>query len=162
MSDREERIRTLKKEFNAINTYNRPTYCAKCEGVMVFKGVGEYRCEKCGFVDYDDYGKVRNYVEEHTGANAAEVSKATGVSQRAIRELLKEARLEIAPNSTFFLRCEICGVSIRLGRFCPKCEMAHHRDLEDAARKSRHRDDTFGYSTERRTGEDGSKRFKRD
>lgn len=54
---REERIEMLKKELNAVNTYNRPTYCEKCGGVMVFKGVGEYRCEKCGYLDYDDYGK---------------------------------------------------------------------------------------------------------
>lgn len=162
MSSREERIQMLKKEFVEVNTYNRPVYCPECEGIMIFKGVGEYECEKCGFLAYDDYGKVRNYVEEHMGANAAEASKATGVSQKAIREMLKEARLEIAPNSTFFLRCEVCGAAIRWGRFCPKCETAHHRDLEEMARKSRHHDDMFGYSTERRKGEEGSKRFSRD
>ncbi|MDE6318136.1 MAG: hypothetical protein K2M22_00155, partial [Lachnospiraceae bacterium] len=96
MSSREERIETLKKELSSIATYNRPTYCAECGGVMVFKGVGEYQCEACGFLDYDDYGKVRNYIEKHIGANAAEASKATGVSQKAIRDMLKEARLEIA------------------------------------------------------------------
>lgn len=159
---REERIEYLKREFSEVNTYNRPTYCSECGGVMVFKGVGEYQCEKCGYVDYDDYGKVRGYIEKHMGANAAEASKATGVSQKSIREMLKEARLEIAPNSTFFLRCEICGTAIRWGRFCQKCEMAHHRDIEEMARKSRHHDDMYGYSTEPRRGEEGSKRFKRE
>lgn len=162
MSSREERIHLLKKEFIEVNSYNRPIYCPECEGVMVFKGVGEYECEKCGLLAYDDYGKVRNYIEEHAGANAAEASKATGVSQKAIRDMLKEARLEIAPNSAFFLRCEICGAAIRSGRFCSKCETAHHRDLEEMARKSRHNDDMFGYSTERRKGEAGAKRFTRE
>ncbi len=159
---REERIEMLKKEFGAVNTYNRPTYCNECGGVMVFKGLGEYHCENCGFIDFDDYGKVREYVEKHTGANAAEAAKATGVSQKAIRDMLKEGKLEIAQNSALFLRCEICGGAIRSGRFCPKCESAYHKDLEEMARKSRHRDDTFGYSTERRKGEDGSKRFTRE
>lgn len=159
---REERIEYLKRELSEVNTYNRPTYCSECGGVMVFKGVGEYQCEKCGYVDYDDYGKVRGYIEKHMGANAAEASKATGVPQKSIREMLKEARLEIAPNSTFFLRCEICGAAIRWGRFCQKCEMAHHRDIEEMARKSRHHDDMYGYSTERRRGEEGAKRFKRE
>lgn len=68
MGSREERIETLKKELTNITTYNRPTYCAECGGVMVFKGVGEYQCEKCGYLDYDDYGKVRNYIEKHMGA----------------------------------------------------------------------------------------------
>ena len=34
---REERIEMLKKEFSEINTYNRPTYCAECGAVMVFR-----------------------------------------------------------------------------------------------------------------------------
>lgn len=161
-SDREEKIQIFKKEFNAVNTYNRPTYCDKCGGVMVFKGVGEYRCEKCGYLDYDDYGKVRNYIEKHMGANAAQASKATGVSQKAIREMLKESRLEITPDSTIFLRCEICGSAIRGGRFCPKCETAYHRDAEEMARRARHQDDMFGYSTEKRKREEGSKRFTRE
>lgn len=161
-SDREEKIKMFKKEFNAVNTYNRPLYCEKCGGVMVFKGVGEYRCEKCGYLDYDDYGKVRNYIEKHVGANAAQVSKATGVSQKAIRELLKESRIEITPDSTIFLRCEICGAAIRGGRYCPKCEVAYHKNMEEMARKARHQDDMFGYSTERRRGEEGLKRFTRE
>ena len=107
-------------------------------------------------------GKARNYVEQHRGANAAEVARATGVSQKAIRDMLKEGKLEIAQNSVIFLKCEICGSKISSGRYCPKCEMNYHHDLEEMARKARHHGDTFGYSTERRKGEDGAKRFTRD
>ena len=99
---REERIEMLRKEFSEINTYNRPTYCSECGGVMVFKGLGEYQCEKCGFLEYDDYGKARNYVEKHMGANAAEVAKATGVPQKSIRDMLKEGKLEIARIPLYF------------------------------------------------------------
>ncbi len=160
MSSKEEKIRMLKKEFQETNTYNRPTYCQECGGVMVFKGVGEYQCEKCGFLAYDDYGKARNYLEKHTGATTAQVSEATGVSQRSIREMLKEARLEIAANSNFFLQCEICGANIRMGRYCPKCETAYHRNLEEQARVRNEK--MAGFSTERRKAEEGSKRFKRE
>ncbi len=159
---REERIEMLRKEFTDINTYNRPTYCSECGDVMVFKGLGEYRCEKCGFLDYDDYGKARNYVEKHMGANAAEVAKATGVSQKSIRDMLKEGKLEIAKDSVIFLKCEICGAKISSGKYCPKCEMNYHHDLEEMARKARHSGDTFGYSTERHRGEEGAKRFTRE
>ena len=48
---------------------DRPTFCTKCGGVMVYKGIGEYECEECGTLEYDDYGKVRNYLEEHRGAH---------------------------------------------------------------------------------------------
>ena len=108
----------------AEEDYNRPLLCSKCGGVMVFRGVGEYRCEDCKSVDYDDYGKVRRYLEEHPGANTAEVSSNTGVSQKSIRQMLKESRLEIADSSSVFMKCERCGISIRSGRMCPKCEMA--------------------------------------
>lgn len=159
---REERIQMLKKEFTEVNTYNMPVYCSECGGVMIFKGVGEYRCEKCGFIAYDDYGKVRNYLEEHPGANTAETSRAVGVTQKSIRDMLKEGKLEVSQNSAIFLKCEICGTKIRSGRYCPKCELNYHHDLEEMARKSRHHGDTFGYSTERKKGEEGAKRFTRD
>ncbi len=160
MGNREDKINALRREFQDINTYNRPTYCEECGGVMVFKGVGEYKCEKCGALAYDDYGKARNYIEQHSGVTSAQVSQATGVSQKSIREMLKESRLEIAPNSNFFLQCEICGTAIRMGRYCPKCETAYHRNLEEKARVRNEK--MAGFSTERRKAEEGSKRFKRE
>ena len=45
--------------------YHRPVLCEKCGGLMIFKGVGEYQCEDCKFVAYDDYGKTRLYIEKH-------------------------------------------------------------------------------------------------
>ncbi|MDE7285770.1 MAG: hypothetical protein K2N55_02845, partial [Lachnospiraceae bacterium] len=74
------------------NELHRPTLCQKCEGVLVYRGIGEYICEECGAVEYDDYGKVRNYLERHRGANVAEISDMTGVSHKAIRDMIKEKR----------------------------------------------------------------------
>lgn len=45
--------------------YHIPRACEKCGGVMIFKGVGEYHCEDCGEVAYDDYGKVRQIGRAH-------------------------------------------------------------------------------------------------
>lgn len=159
MPDREDKTERLKKELLDEDNYNRPTICEECGGIMVFKGVGEYKCEKCGCIGYDDYGKARNYLEQHPGATMAEVASETGVAQKAIRSMIKECRLEIAPTSNVFMRCEICGTSIRSGRFCARCETAHHREIEERARKKM---DMSGFSTEKITGEDGAKRFKRD
>lgn len=96
--------------------------CPICGGIMEFKGVGEYKCQDCRKVEYDDYGKVRCYIEEHPGANAAQIEAATGVIQKNIRQLLREARIEIANGSSTFLRCEKCGTPIRSGILCGKCE----------------------------------------
>lgn len=158
MSD--HRVEQLKKEFLQLNNYNMPITCTECGGLMIFKGVGEYECEECGRLDYDDYGKVRNYIEKHGTATAAQVADATGVTQKSIRDMLKESRLEIAPNSNAFLQCEMCGANIRSGRFCPKCEMTYHRNFEEKMRKNG--GIMAGFSMEKPAGEEGLKRFIRD
>lgn len=148
-------------DFMDLDVYNRPTECPKCGGVMVFKGCGEYRCEDCRYVDYDDYGKVRNYVEQHAGVTTAQAADATGVKQKTIRTMLKESRLEIADGSSTFLKCEMCGASIRSGRVCSKCEGAYNKIVEEKLRR-RHEKTMEGFGMGRTDGEEGAKRFKRD
>ncbi len=145
-----------------MDFYNVPRVCKSCGGVMVFKGVGEYHCEDCGEVAYDDYGKVRLYIEEHRGATAAEIESAIGVPQRTIRRLLKEGRLEVAEGSKTFLRCEVCGKSIRSGQYCPECEIKVHRNLEEKQRELLHKSkNAQGYGGPQK-GEEGQRRFTRD
>ena len=160
MNGKEERVANLRKELLDVSKLNMPTICEKCGGIMVFKGVGEYKCEDCGYLDYDDYGKVRNYVEAHPGATSAEVSTETGVSQKSIRGMLKAERLEISANSSVFLKCEICGDKIFSGRFCKKCETSYHRSIEENARASKN-SSLSGHSTEKPKGEEGAMRFKK-
>ena len=127
---------------------------------MVFKGVGEYQCEDCGALEYDDYGTVRNYIEKHAKATMAFISEQTGVSQKSIRQMLKEGRLEIAPDSRAFLKCEVCGANIRSGALCEQCEKAYHRNREEMERAGRK---MSGYGMEHdRKDQKGEKRFTRD
>ena len=51
-----------------------------------------------------------------------------------IRQLLKDGRIEVAEGSKSFLRCEVCGKSIRSGQFCPECEVKFHRRIEEQQR----------------------------
>ena len=139
---------------------NRPTICQACGGVLVFKGVGEFICEECGAKEYDDYGKVRNYLERHRGANVAEISDMTGVSHKAIRELIKEKRFDVLDNKGGYLRCEVCGENITTGRMCPKCEENYHRQVEKAARAGQNKK-ISGYGESGHL-EQGSKRFTRE
>lgn len=144
-------------KLNENDMYHRPIVCEKCGGVMIFKGVGEYHCEDCKFVAYDDYGKARLYIEKHHGATAAEVEMHTGVAQKTIRQMLKENRLEITMDSATFLKCEVCGAGIRGGRLCSKCEKDYHLRLEDEQR-SQKKVHGFGKATPE---EEGAKRFRR-
>lgn len=140
--------------------YNIPRTCTKCGGVMIFKGVGEYRCEDCGELDYDDYGKVRMYIEEHRGATAAQIESAIGVSQRSIRQMLKDGRLEVTKDSRTFLKCEMCGKPIRSGQYCPECEVTVHRNLE-AEQRAQVKKNIHGTGLGEK-GEEGQKRFRRE
>ena len=142
------------------DVYNIPRICESCGGVMVFKGLGEYQCEVCDELAYDDYGKVRNYLDDHRGATMVQVEEATGVAQKTLRRLLREGRLEVAEGSKTFMRCDICGKEIRSGRYCPECEIKAHRNMEEKQREfARKNQQGFGMSEK---GDDGHRRFMRD
>jgi len=127
---------------------------------MVFKGLGQFKCEDCGNKEYDDYGKARNYIEVQPGANVYQISEATGVSRKAINNMVKEGRFEITRDSKTFLTCEVCGVSIRSGRACKNCEAAYHKAYEEDVRRTNIKGG-FG-KAERTDDAEGSKRFRRE
>lgn len=147
-----------------MDQYNRPKFCKTCGGVMVYKGVGEYQCEDCKAVDYDDYGKVRLYVEKNKGATAAEAAVATGVPRGKIMQMLKDERLQVSADSKTFLKCEVCDRMIRAGRFCSACEARYHHDVEASLREGateRKKKIMSGHSVMNEVAV-GEKRFKRD
>ncbi|HKM04856.1 MAG TPA: hypothetical protein VJZ04_09785 [Lachnospiraceae bacterium] len=141
----------------ALDDYNRPVNCNDCGGLMIFKGVGEYECEDCKKIEFDDFGKVRAFIETHKGSNAAQIEEGTGVKQRSIRQMLREKRLEVTMDSRAFLHCDICGVNIRSGRFCQKCESLYHQRIEEENRTTKSmKGVAMGNNTET-----GAKRFER-
>lgn len=142
----------------APDGYSIPRTCTKCGGVMVFKGLGEYQCEDCGELAYDDYGKVRNYIDDHKGATALQVEEATGVTQKVIRRLLRDGRLEVADGSKVFLHCDMCNKPIRSGRYCPECEMKIHRGLEEKQREISRKSNVQGFGSNQK-GDEGQRRF---
>ncbi len=148
------------RSFNLSDELNRPVICQKCGGILVYTGLGEFKCEECGSSEFDDYGKVRSYLEKHRGANVGEISSETGVSHKSIRQMLKENRFEVIDNKAGYLRCEVCGVDIKSGRRCRKCEESYHRNVEQQARNERKRD--FTVYGENPHGDKGTKRFTRE
>lgn len=148
------------KLFRYVQIYNVPTICKNCGGVLVYRGLGEYYCEKCKEKDYDNYGKTRNYIEKNPGASAVDIEKNTGVSKAAIREMLKESRFEVVEGAKSFLRCEGCNKEIRSGRYCQECEKNIHLTIEKQQReKLRENMQGFAMNT---GGQKGQRRFVRD
>lgn len=148
-----------------LNTYHAPLHCKKCGADMKFMGVGTYMCEKCHFEDYDDYGIVRNYVENHKGASVGQVSEATGVDQREINDMLREERLEISIDSKVFLKCDGCGKEIRFGRYCIECSRlataARAKKEKEKERKEHQQNMNISGSVKTQEVAQGAKRFER-
>ena len=137
-----------------------PRTCEKCgKSDPEYMGVGEYKCRQCGFLMYDDYGKVRNYLDEHRGATQSQVSNATGVSMETIRQLLCEERLEIVSNSVVFMECEMCKTPIRSGRYCMACEKKI-KAKEEAIKAELHKAGRKGFG-KGLAGESGAIRYRR-
>lgn len=79
--------------------YEKPTACSKCGKSLKYIGIGEYECESCGAREFDDYGRVRAFIESHPGANGLQVEKATGVSRKVIKGLVDSGKLDISKGS---------------------------------------------------------------
>lgn len=103
---RQRCLTVVKKEDDIImdmrefENYHAPVKCSKCGGISLnYNGLGEYCCEKCGYLEYDDYGKVRNYLEHQKKAPIAVISRDTGVSKAIIRQMVEENRFELTSAS---------------------------------------------------------------
>jgi len=149
-----------------IDKYNRPKACKMCKSTrLAYQGIGEYKCELCGFLDYDDYGTVRNYIETHRNATVSEISFRTGISQNTITEMLRDERFEITADSKVFLKCKGCGKDIRSGMYCPVCEKIAEAALarkKAEEYKEEHKKEVSGVGIVSHEASSGAKRFNRD
>ena len=98
-----------------------PKICPKCGGKYTFQGAGRYVCESCGYEFYDDFGKVKAFVDKNGPSPSIIISEETGVSLTKINKFLRQGRMEIPDGSGGYIPCERCGEPIRYGRFCPTC-----------------------------------------
>ena len=143
-----------------IRNIHVPRTCEKCgKANPEYKGVGEYKCTECGYIMYDDFGIVRNYLEAHRGATQSQVANATGVSMEVIRQLLREERIEIVSTSNVFMECELCKTPIRSGRYCMACAKKVAAK-EEAVKAELHKAGMKGFG-KGLAGESGSIRYRR-
>lgn len=95
--------------------------CEACKGKMFYLTGGRYKCEQCGMEALDDFGKIKDFLENNGPASAFVIAQATGVKTEIIDAFLKKGRVEIQEGSRYYLKCTKCGCSIRYGRYCPEC-----------------------------------------
>ena len=105
--------------------------CNRCGRPFQYCGFGPSVCGACKSIDELEFGKVRDFLNEHGNATMYEISDATGVTEKTVRRYLTESRLEIPENSPIFIKCSVCGCDIRSGKYCPDCAAKLSKDLND-------------------------------
>ncbi len=104
--------------------------CSNCNIPMRYRYAGKFVCDSCGAEEYNDFGKIKLYLDEHGPCNAIELSAKTGVSRSKIGHFLRLGRVEIPENSPVFIHCKSCGVAIRYGNYCMEC--VHSKNIQGA------------------------------
>ena len=111
--------------------------CSNCRKLYQYNG--SLLCVNC--VEELDklFNDVRNYIEENPNADLDELREKTGTDGAIIVRWLREGRLMMATASGL-IKCDICGQSLRSGRFCEKCATNVKEQLQSVTK-------TFSNST---------------
>ena len=65
---------------------------------------------------------VKDYIEDNPRADMREISENCDVSTRQIEQWIREERLSFSDDSPIGIACEVCGATIRTGRYCERCK----------------------------------------
>lgn len=124
LGEEQARQKRMRKQMqaNALRKNRIPVVCEDCGGEVVQKEDGRYFCKKCGKEHFDDFGKIRNYLEKAGPRPAMVIARNTGVPIRSVNRFLEEEYLEVPEGSEITLTCERCGAKIRTGRLCDSCK----------------------------------------
>jgi hypothetical protein len=70
----------------------------------------------------EKFEKVKEYLYDNPGTSVQRLSEINNVSVQQIIKWVREERLEFTADSITGIDCEICGVTIKTGRFCKNCK----------------------------------------
>ena len=109
--------------------------CRKCGRVFNYI-IGQTLCLSCRDALESKYKEVKEYVQKNRGCGINEVAEECDVDPTQIRQWIREERLEFTEDSMIGLACEICGSSIRTGRYCEKCKAQTLNGLNNVVRQA--------------------------
>jgi len=104
--------------------------CRNCKRLFKYPGFGNKYCPDCMKIDEENREKVKAFLRENGQSNMYEISLGTGVSEKDIKQYLRDGMLEIPEGSPIYIKCESCGCPIRSGRWCPDCAKRLEEDLK--------------------------------
>ncbi|MGI6778705.1 MAG: flagellar protein [Acetivibrionales bacterium] len=87
-------------------------------------------CPDCFQKDMQTFDRIRQYLYENPHAHMFEVATNLQITISTIKRYLREGRLEIVEENNLFLRCIICGESIKAGYYCESCLTKSNHDYK--------------------------------
>lgn len=109
--------------------------CRKCGRVFNYI-IGQTLCLSCRDELENKFKEVKEYVQKNRGCGINDVAEACEVESSQIKQWIREERLEFTEDSMIGLACEICGSSIRTGRYCEKCKAQTLNGLNNVVRQA--------------------------
>lgn len=95
--------------------------CRRCGKIFNYV-MGPAMCPACKDEMEKIFQGVKKYVQDHKGVTIHDVAEACEVDPQQIRQWIREERLEFSDDSMIGIGCEVCGATIKSGRFCEKCK----------------------------------------
>lgn len=109
--------------------------CRKCGRVFNYI-IGQTLCLACRDELESKFKEVKEYVQKNRGCTINDVAEVCEVEASQIKQWIREERLEFTEDSMIGLACEICGASIRTGRYCEKCKAQTLNGLNNVVRQA--------------------------
>ena len=95
--------------------------CKNCGRLFIHQHGPQY-CPKCRSIMEEKFEKVKDYLYDHPGSSIQHLAEVNDVSTQQIVKWVREERLEFTADSIVGIDCEICGGTIKTGRFCKSCK----------------------------------------
>lgn len=103
--------------------------CVKCGRIFNY-AAGKPICQTCRQSLEVKFKATRDFIKKNRNASIAEVSEACEIDVKQIKEWVREERLSFSKNSSIGIDCEVCGATIKTGRFCDNCKSTMTKDLK--------------------------------
>lgn len=108
--------------------------CKECGKVFNFIN-GPPLCPSCTKKLDQKFEKVKEYIYDNPGAGIQEVSEENEVTISQITSWIRQERLTFAEDSPIGLDCEVCGATIKTGRYCNLCKSKMINNLGEVYKK---------------------------
>lgn len=109
--------------------------CIKCNKLFNYIA-GPVICSDCRKSLEDKFKDVRIFIRKNPQASIGEVAEECDVDIRQIRQWVREERLSFSNDSAIGIECEMCGKTIKTGRYCEACKVSLMNNLGSAYPKN--------------------------